>query len=318
MGIFCFGIGTIAGFLDPADFGKYAIVVDIFSHFRVQYLVGQLIILLPLLAFCRMKTHFFKLTTIALTGIHLGLIGLNASQILPYYIPQAKNSPVAARLRIFHLNVLGKNQQMQPTIEAIGKANADIVSLQEYNPRWRKTLEASKALKPYPYRYHVPWGDDAVYSKYPFTRITAEHIPDSKHGADVSIVAEMKLAGKPVTFLFSHPPTPIRRDLYPRQLKHFEFWAKNRNAYHDNFVIVGDLNSTPWSPAFRKLIRSTGLRDSQKGFGIQPSFPVHDWRRRIPIDHCLVSENFIVLNRKISGNVNSDHYPVIVDLALKR
>jgi endonuclease/exonuclease/phosphatase (EEP) superfamily protein YafD len=59
------------------------------------------------------------------------------------------------------------------------------------------------------------------------------------------------------------------------------------------------------------------LRDSQLGFGVQPSFPTFSWAIRIPIDHCLVSPEVVVLDRKLAPSVGSDHFPVMVELALK-
>ncbi len=317
VGISCLGLGTLAGFLDATEFGTKALFIDLFSHFRMQYLIAQILVLVPLFLFYRVKNRFLTVTATLLIGLNLIFCFLNASQILPYYLPQSKDGPFVARLRIFHLNVLGKNQLSQPTLNAIQAANADIVSLQEYNTRWRNTLEASSVMKAYPYRFHVPWGDDAVYSKLPFSKVRVEKIPGSSFGADVSLVADLHLGGKPVTLVFSHPPTPIRKDLYPRQQQHFKFWAKNHKAHQHNLIIAGDLNTTPWSSSLRNLMRATGLRDSQLGFGIQPSFNVNDRWRQIPIDHFLVSKNFIVLNRQLGPDVHSDHYPVIIDLGLR-
>ncbi|MCB9898366.1 MAG: endonuclease/exonuclease/phosphatase family protein [Planctomycetes bacterium] len=38
-------------------------------------------------------------------------------------------------------------------------------------------------------------------------------------------------------------------------------------------AIVGDLNDTPWSTRFAELLTRTGLVDSGRGRGWQPSFP---------------------------------------------
>lgn len=62
-----------------------------------------------------------------------------------------------------------------------------------------------------------------------------------------------------------------------------------------------------------------GLKDTEYGFGIQPTYPVNrpwSWLKRIPIDHCLVSSRFVALNRETGPSVNSDHYPLLVELGL--
>lgn len=38
----------------------------------------------------------------------------------------------------------------------------------------------------------------------------------------------------------------------------------------------------------------------------------------IPIDHCLVSNDIIILDRRIGSNVGSDHYPIYIELGLSR
>jgi hypothetical protein len=76
------------------------------------------------------------------------------------------------------------------------------------------------------------------------------------------------------------------------------------------------LNLTPWSFHFKVLLRVTGLHDSARGFGVQPSWPNNNPFLRIPLDHVLHSPDIVVLQRTIGPDVKSDHFPVIVDLAL--
>ena len=69
-------------------------------------------------------------------------------------------------------------------------------------------------------------------------------------------------------------------------------------SQNDPIVLIGDLNTTSYSPAFRDLCESTGLRDSRQGFGIQAS-----WTPRLPvleiaIDHCLVPAQSHVAERR--------------------
>jgi endonuclease/exonuclease/phosphatase (EEP) superfamily protein YafD len=78
---------------------------------------------------------------------------------------------------------------------------------------------------------------------------------------------------------------------------------------------MGDLNMSMWSPYYRQFIRSTGMRNTRQGYGVQPSWPVDAPLLPIPIDHCLISRGFQVLNNRIGSDIGSDHYPLIVDLA---
>jgi endonuclease/exonuclease/phosphatase (EEP) superfamily protein YafD len=81
-------------------------------------------------------------------------------------------------------------------------------------------------------------------------------------------------------------------------------------------ILVGDLNTTPWSPAFKDLLQATGLQNSMKGFGIQPTWPTTIPLFWIPLDHLLHSPDFHVKSRKTGPHVGSDHFPVEVRLSL--
>jgi endonuclease/exonuclease/phosphatase (EEP) superfamily protein YafD len=57
------------------------------------------------------------------------------------------------------------------------------------------------------------------------------------------------------------------------------------------------------------------LRDTRAGFGIQASWPTQIPPLGIPLDHCLVSPELVVLDRRLGPAVGSDHRPVILELA---
>jgi len=96
---------------------------------------------------------------------------------------------------------------------------------------------------------------------------------------------------------------------------------------------VGDLNTSPWSAHFQDLLHHTVLRDSQRGFGLQGTWPQfysplgNDTLlsrlggllglAQIPIDHVLISPEWQVGHWKRLDPVGSDHWPIEVDLRLK-
>jgi endonuclease/exonuclease/phosphatase (EEP) superfamily protein YafD len=80
-------------------------------------------------------------------------------------------------------------------------------------------------------------------------------------------------------------------------------------------VVIGDFNSTPWSGRFREFLHQTDLRNSQRGFGLQPT-----WHASLPsplmiaIDHCLHSKSIATVKRATGSNIGSDHLPLFVEL----
>jgi endonuclease/exonuclease/phosphatase (EEP) superfamily protein YafD len=70
-----------------------------------------------------------------------------------------------------------------------------------------------------------------------------------------------------------------------------------------------------WSSTYRALEDSTGLRNSRRGFGVMPSWPVFLPVAMIPLDHCLVADRVDVLETKLGEDIGSDHRPLLVQLA---
>jgi endonuclease/exonuclease/phosphatase (EEP) superfamily protein YafD len=82
-------------------------------------------------------------------------------------------------------------------------------------------------------------------------------------------------------------------------------------------MVVGDLNATPWSWPFRNLLATGRLRNSQVGFGVQPSFAASSNPLfRVPIDHLVYSDALLVRQRRLGPRLGSDHFPLLVDLEL--
>ena len=83
----------------------------------------------------------------------------------------------------------------------------------------------------------------------------------------------------------------------------------------ENVLIVGDLNSTPYSFHFKKLIKILNLNTFYypfQSFNTWPSFFPNFLR--IQIDNILFRGNFKFSNISIGKNYKSDHLPLYVDL----
>ena len=80
---------------------------------------------------------------------------------------------------------------------------------------------------------------------------------------------------------------------------------------------MGDFNATPWSFPFRRLLSSTDLSNSARGYGLDLSYPANgNLLVRVPIDHLLFSGGLAVVDRRLGPAMGSDHFPLTVDLAL--
>jgi endonuclease/exonuclease/phosphatase (EEP) superfamily protein YafD len=96
------------------------------------------------------------------------------------------------------------------------------------------------------------------------------------------------------------------------QLKVLGNWAADRK---NAAMIIGDLNVTPWSPPFWRLLEQGRLVDSSWYRGYFPSWPTVLQQAGIPIDHALVNAKIQVLDRRnVYHRSNSDHYPILITI----
>jgi endonuclease/exonuclease/phosphatase (EEP) superfamily protein YafD len=73
-----------------------------------------------------------------------------------------------------------------------------------------------------------------------------------------------------------------------------------------------------WSPWYRRLRAETRLTNARRGFGVMASWPAYlPPVMRLPIDHCLVSDELIVTDCRLGPAFGSDHLPLIVDIAVR-
>jgi endonuclease/exonuclease/phosphatase (EEP) superfamily protein YafD len=301
---------------NPHD-NKFLWILGFLRHFRVQFAIVSLVFLaavVPIYILRMQRSLVANLFMILLSTV----VFICVLPLIPYYLPVDRSHASQDTIKILHFNVLAKNRNTADLTRFIQQENPDIISLQEYSEWWQQNFhQYNMVLQRYPYRYITPYGDDAVYSKRPLIGAHTEHIAGSPYGADASIVTRIKINHQPITFLFSHPPTPMNPPVLERQARHFQFWAKNRGHYGRNWILVGNLNTTPWTSEFQNFIKSTNLQDSQLGFGVQASFPTFFTPLMIPVDHCLVSDRIVVLERHLGPNLGSDHLPIVLRLAMK-
>ena len=84
----------------------------------------------------------------------------------------------------------------------------------------------------------------------------------------------------------------------------------------DFFRLLGDLNLTPYSPPFHRLLADGRLRDAMQGRGWQPTWRASFWPLALRIDHVLVSSGVCVEEATVGPAVGSDHRPVLARLRL--
>jgi endonuclease/exonuclease/phosphatase (EEP) superfamily protein YafD len=287
-------------------FGNH-LYLELTTHFRIQYALGAILCGVLLLSF-----HSPRLLPLAVFCAVFNLAYLG-----PYFFsfkqPQLPGSGVPFRL--FHANVLMTNRNYQKLLDAVNEANADVVVLQELTDEWRENTQVLTEEYPFVELAPRPGGSGmALFSRYPLTETRTLSLDTSGH---VALTARADLAGASVTILGLHPPTPVGPMRFANRNLQFKEAASILNSIKGPRILVGDLNTTMWSPYFEILEHDSGMRDARLGFGLKTSWPMPlPSFMRLPIDHCLVSNDVAVAAVRVGPRVGSDHRPLIVDLRL--
>ncbi len=123
--------------------------------------------------------------------------------------------------------------------------------------------------------------------------------------------------------LHAWPPLPPWTGARDRQLAHAASVARQHVDEGERVVLVGDLNLTPFSPVFDRLITQSGLWDTNILPAERPRTTpsIATWRLAntgigLPIDHALVSAGIGIVSRRVGPDIGSDHHPLILDLKI--
>ncbi|MBU0533621.1 MAG: endonuclease/exonuclease/phosphatase family protein [Candidatus Omnitrophica bacterium] len=298
---FVMSVSTVLSFL-----GALYWFLDLFAHFRVQYFIGLSIVSLLLL----IPRKYNKV------ALCFGLLAIvNLSTILPLYFGRTTNDfNSQLSQRILSINVNTQFGNVTKVIKVIRDYNPDIVVLEEIDDKWVSSLQSLS--NPYLYSKIQSREDNfgiALYSKYPFTQADIIDIGDAEVP---SIFAEVATDNGRVTILATHPLPPTSKEYFLLRNAQFEGVPEYIHKATSPVMLIGDFNTSPWSYYFGKLLKETGLKDSSKGRGVQPTWPSHNPILLIPIDHCLYSTGIEIIQKEIGPNVDSDHYPVIIDFVI--
>jgi endonuclease/exonuclease/phosphatase (EEP) superfamily protein YafD len=153
----------------------------------------------------------------------------------------------------------------------------------------------------------------ALFSKHPFIR------SEIRQARDIPmVIAELELPDGPLTVIGMHALPPSGEENSRSRNAQFALLPEMVQQSTSPVMLLGDLNATPWSSHFKRMLGQSGLRDSSKGLGVLPTWPTYMPFFLIPIDHCLHTAEIHITRKAIGQKTGSDHYPLIVDFVLAR
>ncbi len=215
-------------------------------------------------------------------------------------------------IRITSINVESYNDQYRTLLNYVLSADPDVVVLIEVTPAWQKQI--SELEKSHPYVIGRTRNDNFgiyMYSRYEYSQADVITLTDS----DVpSLLVTIGDGNAAITLLGVHLNWPLRQDTMRDRNAQLEAIGELARSIESPFVVIGDMNTTPFSASFRQLIAESGLRDSALGCGVCGTWPAFIPFFRLPIDHCLVSPKVAVAVFELSPFLGSDHLGLRLDL----
>jgi endonuclease/exonuclease/phosphatase (EEP) superfamily protein YafD len=283
---------------------------ELVSHFSALLAVAAMLLFLLCLPSKNLKLILFSATALVIA----------TARLVPLYLPDKRPEVTAnsTQIKILHLNCWGpKNHTPDEVFKIAAEDDVDVICFNEIEQAWAQRIEQNCTKFPFKALYpHV--GGVGMVSKFPIKNWKME----MNYGCEPRprIVATITLPnGLDVALLVVHPTIPVYMPKFELRNSDFEKFVTDLAGRAGPKLIVGDLNCTPWSWYFFRLLQKTNLKDSECGFGIQPSWiPGGKPLPLLPIDHVLVSPDIQVLERRIERDAGSDHRPLFVKLSINK
>jgi endonuclease/exonuclease/phosphatase family metal-dependent hydrolase len=262
-------------------------------------------------------------------GITLLLALIGSALLAIFGIRLPGEGTAVQRLSVFTYNTHLEAVQLDPMVQVIRDANADIVSLQEVTPELNARLKAAFADR-YPYSFDTldsgAYNGQLLLSAYPITE--TEGWPHPRR----LIRIRVDVLGTPVTIYNIHPTSPgsVGMSITPRS-EELDFALALVAAETTPVILLGDFNMEAFGADYRKV--SAALTDAWAQVGSGPGFTYPDYRyeqarvnarlpTRLPfpvlrLDYVFYSSGLAAVEGRVwSDSGGSDHRPLYVVLAL--
>jgi endonuclease/exonuclease/phosphatase (EEP) superfamily protein YafD len=250
------------------------------------------------------------------TGAAVALALTNLAVFAPVWDDAEPPETGALELTVLVLNLDARNDDYDAVAALIRERRPDLFGALELTPVWARELE--EVLEPYGYRHLEPreglWGV-GLYSRRALSDRTTLFPGGAAHPITVATVEGRS---RPIRLALLHPRVPAGSGDADRHTRLLHAAGDAVQAAGGSGIVMGDLNTTPWSARYKELVEDAGLEDTREGRGLQTTWPSFlPTILRIPIDHVLVTPDLAAAEREVGPEVGSDHLPVWVELALR-
>ncbi len=287
---------------------------ELLTHFNFYFLLAGVALALAALGLRQWRT----------AGLSAVVAAVSFAVVWPHMRPpptdlRAQPGPV---VRLLWANLHNWNTDLDAMRRLIEAEKPDIAVFTELDPVHDAVLRDVRGLLPFqspPPRGNV-FGVMLLAKKRPeslrFDLTMGDYAP--------LMVARLCPVGSgclTVLGLHAWPPLLSMAEARDRQLVHVAVLARQQVDEGQRVVLLGDLNVTPFSPVFDRLIAQSGLRDAGSLPAERPRTSpwISTWWLAgigLPIDHTLVGPGIGIVSRRVGSDIGSDHLPLILDLRI--
>ncbi len=283
---------------------------ELFAHFRWQVGAAALALLLASLVLRRPWMMVVACVTVVMQWLPGVLMSGRASAHEPTALT-CSDDP----LRVVTANAWFANPDHAALVD-LAAVEAMPTSLHCRKSRRSGQSALEPLARTYPYRMVMPRDDPygiALLSRWPIDDV--QPVDYSGDGMP-SLVANVDVHGRKLRVIALHTRWPVTPDLQVARDRALRQAAALALTQPEATILLGDLNLTPYAPAFARLLSESGLRDAFAGEAWRPTWQAGFWPLALPIDHVLVPRRSCVTGQEIGPDVGSDHRPLRVTLRL--
>ena len=272
--------------------GKFYYLFDLLNHFRPFLIV----IFVLFCIWIWIRQYSLRIWLYIVLGIILNV------PVAPY-VPKT-DPTLSSDLHIVHFNLLVNNSNHDDVIQMIQTHKPDLISFQEASQIWVKTLK--EKLPQYHFLCHEldsPFGI-CVATTFPVDTKSVFFIQNPNVPA---ISLKITIKEQNISLVFVHPKPPFTQPFFVQRNRYFQKLIK-RLENTENLIIIGDLNTTQWSPIYRNVTTTLQLKNTLSSFQNtwHTSFPISIFQ----LDHILISQNINIVESNVLEDIGSDHYPI--------
>lgn len=303
------GLSCLAGLASPflasvlaGSGGVAEWLIDLVAHW--QWLFLLLLLLATAGACCSDRRWALLLLAAPLPWCSAWTLAPAAASAAPAVVARAQTLSIASA------NVFFRNRDAGPLLRWLDEKRPDLIVILEFTPAFADGLQA---LQGYPYREFLAQSDAfgiGILSRHPLAQVRVTRDDDGIPLVEMRV----RWGDRTIGLAALHPMPPQTPRFHA--LRNGKLASLTPAAGPDTVptIVAGDFNATPWSDAFDGLAR----RGWRRATGLGPTWPAA-WRgwMGIPIDHVVVTRDWRVVRSEVGPNVGSDHFPVLVRLALE-